>query len=39
VMAAIAAMSGQEVVPHYNEPPPKNLAEKVRRRFGDWRRL
>jgi 1-acyl-sn-glycerol-3-phosphate acyltransferase len=39
VMAAIAAMSGQEVVPHYNEPPPRNLAEKVRRRFGDWRRL
>lgn len=39
VMAAIAEMSGQEVVPHYNEPPPKNLAERVRRRFGDWRRL
>lgn len=39
VMAAIAAMSGQEVVPRYNEPPPRGLREKVRRRFGDWRRL
>ena len=39
VMAAIASMSGQEVVPHYNEPPPRGFAERVRRRFGDWRRL
>jgi 1-acyl-sn-glycerol-3-phosphate acyltransferase len=39
VMAAIARMSGQEVVPHYNEPPPRTLAERVRRRFGDWRKL
>lgn len=39
VMAAIAKMSGQEVADHYNEPPPKTFAEKVRRRFGDWRRL
>jgi len=39
VMAAIARMSGQEIADHYNEPPPKTLAERVRRRFGDWRRL
>lgn len=39
IMAAIQQMSGQEMVPHYNEPPAKTFAEKVRRRFGDWRRL
>lgn len=33
VMAAIAELTGQEVVPHYNEPPPKGLVETVRRRF------
>jgi hypothetical protein len=38
-MAAIAELSGQEVAEHYNEPPPKGIAEKVRRRFGDFRRL
>ena len=33
VMDKIAELSGQEVAPHYNEPPPKGLVETVRRRF------
>jgi hypothetical protein len=30
-MEAIAAMSGQERADGYNEPPAKNLVERVRR--------
>jgi 1-acyl-sn-glycerol-3-phosphate acyltransferase len=31
VMDAIAAMSGQNRADHYNEPPTKNIVERVRR--------
>lgn len=33
VMEAIQAMSGQEFAHEYNEPPPANVAERVRRVF------
>jgi 1-acyl-sn-glycerol-3-phosphate acyltransferase len=33
IMAAIHAMSGQELAGVYNEPPPANLTERVRRFF------
>ncbi len=33
VMAAIQKLTGQQVADHYNEPPAKTFAEKVRRRL------
>lgn len=33
VMAAIQAMSGQQVAPQYNEPPPASARERARRLF------
>lgn len=39
VMDQIAELTGQEVVPHYNEPPPKGFVAKVRRRFFERFRL
>lgn len=33
IMARIQSMSGQEYVDHYNEPPPANVVERVRRFF------
>ena len=33
IMARIQTMSGQEYLDHYNEPPPANVSERVRRFF------
>jgi len=38
IMAAIHAMSGQELAGVYNEPPPANVSERVRRLFRRERR-
>lgn len=38
IMAAIHAMSGQELAGVYNEPPPANVTERVRRFFRRERR-
>jgi 1-acyl-sn-glycerol-3-phosphate acyltransferase len=38
IMAAIHAMSGQELAGVYNEPPPSNVTERVRRFFRRERR-
>lgn len=38
IMAAIHAMSGQELAGIYNEPPPANVTERVRRFFRRERR-